>query len=627
MWKLGKNLSSQRGSAMILALTAVALLGLMASATMTIAGILATETQRRAQHDSITSFAQSIETIVTDPDSCKGTNSPGGPNRNLIGLQFMPGGSQTQTCNAACIAKGKPAGGNQLNVAIGMPFASDTNKRFATAGQKYTNLGIEIKELFLRNLVTTAGATSTTVTGELMAQLSSINPPLGFAPRLIGQVSFSLNNGSNALTACRSAPSAQSMCEQMQCVYNTQAAPGAQRCTCGFPDLQCSGGSYIKGYNPATQSAVCQPVGLNCAVTKGPGFFFAGIDSAGNPVCLAVEGGYGNPAVLNSPTCLAGGESVGAGQMCNAGDPGISAPVPQSECCSGYAKVYCPAPNETADIRCSAGPAPTAGACWVGSAAGQGECAPASNTCAVGATTTANCFKNTGGGTYSTYTDTLTCTAVASTTDPSCQKTKNWVFCFAAGTKVRLADGADKNIEDIKKGDVVLAYDEALGEYRAQPVVSPIHHPEKIETMFTLVLESGTEIRTNGAHRIYLPKFGSYFSVDQLTQKFSRGEEVEFLTAERSLAKLKSFSTKVEKIKLYNLSVGTNHNYFAEGVLVHNEKRECDVQDAEACEGSLPAGVCYADYTYPRFERCNGPEVFQSVLLNCMANNPSSCPL
>src|SRR5262245_9261458 len=53
--------------------------------------------------------------------------------------------------------------------------------------------------------------------------------------------------------------------------------------------------------------------------------------------------------------------------------------------------------------------------------------------------------------------------------------------CFLAGTRITMADGTKKPIEEIEVGDVVLAYDKASGEMKPDPV-KRLHTPVTVDS-------------------------------------------------------------------------------------------------------------------------------------------------
>ena len=272
---------------MIIALTAVALLGLMASATMTISGLMATDMQRKAQTKMIGNFVQNLEAIATNPISCMGT----GNGANAIkGLRFNPNGSTNGNINqdcaytTACLKKGEGAG--KLPVSLDTNFGEE-----ARVGKSFPNLGITIDGIYLTAITPVLGSPGM-YSGNLLVQLSATNPAMSFAPREIGTMNLSFTG--NTLSSCNSVPSAKSLCESMNCAFNSQVPAGTQKCSCGFPEMACPDGNYISGVNP-DGSAKCTAIELNCATTNGPGYFFAGVDGQGKPICLAVEGTFGVP--------------------------------------------------------------------------------------------------------------------------------------------------------------------------------------------------------------------------------------------------------------------------------------------------------------------------------------------
>jgi hypothetical protein len=262
--------------------------------------------------------------------------------------------------------------------------------------------------------------------------------------------------------------------------------------------------------------------------------------------------------------------------------------------------------------------------CW--SSSNPGECKPASSTCSTaGATTTATCYKHKGGTTSEVYTDTLTCTAVADESDPRCSVGKKWNFCFPAGTPVDLADGSQKAIEDVTTLDQVLAYDHKSLNFTSRQVLETFHHPEREEDMHLIHFDDGSTLESTGEHRIYVPSLGEYRSVKDLNQEFKSGRTVILLGKQFENRKITKITVQQKTIKTYNLAVETDHSYVAGNVIVHNEKAETDVQEGEKCDPVM-RGLCFADYSYPRFYKCNGTESMYQVFQACLSGaTPPAC--
>ncbi|HDO19864.1 MAG TPA: hypothetical protein ENG74_03965, partial [Thermoplasmatales archaeon] len=72
--------------------------------------------------------------------------------------------------------------------------------------------------------------------------------------------------------------------------------------------------------------------------------------------------------------------------------------------------------------------------------------------------------------------------------------------CFLAGTKIEMADGTTKNIEDIQVGDRVKSYDEKTGEWKVGVVTKVFHHsPEEMGDYYLVI---NNELRVTPNHPI-----------------------------------------------------------------------------------------------------------------------------
>ena len=152
-------------------------------------------------------------------------------------------------------------------------------------------------------------------------------------------------------------------------------------------------------------------------------------------------------------------------------------------------------------------------------------------------------------------------------------------YCFVAGTKILMANGTHKNIEEIKIGDAIVAYDYFNKKFFETKVkdttISKTNYISNIE------LENGIILRCTPSHPI-LDANGSWKSVNPQfndgTKEFtstilSVGDEV---VTKNGISRVKSIVTEHlnETILTYNLSVEAdlpeNHTFVADGVIVHN---------------------------------------------------------
>jgi hypothetical protein len=131
--------------------------------------------------------------------------------------------------------------------------------------------------------------------------------------------------------------------------------------------------------------------------------------------------------------------------------------------------------------------------------------------------------------------------------------------CFIAGTLVTLANGSLVRIEDIRAGDIVLSWHN--GEMIPAEVEKPLHHPK--EDAPALIVLNGRLVGT--------PEHLIYTDGDWLPLGFLKvGDAIQI---DGKPAKVETLQRKYGFVPVYNLETKhESHNYFANGVLVHNAK-------------------------------------------------------
>jgi len=138
--------------------------------------------------------------------------------------------------------------------------------------------------------------------------------------------------------------------------------------------------------------------------------------------------------------------------------------------------------------------------------------------------------------------------------------------CFLAGTKVVMADGSYKNIEDIVVGDLVLAYDENTGALANCKVTHTFYHPPEEMTEYYLVINNNLQVTPN--HRFYSDGKWAYAGNlqvgDSLLTK-ELGEEYAVYSLEKVYEKVPTYDLEIEYCHTFFVSVDNNVD-----VLVHN---------------------------------------------------------
>lgn len=159
------------------------------------------------------------------------------------------------------------------------------------------------------------------------------------------------------------------------------------------------------------------------------------------------------------------------------------------------------------------------------------------------------------------------------------------LMCFVAGTQVSMANGEFKNIEDVKIGDLLKTYDESTGAQTISPVTRALHHKAKLQPLFTFHLSSGKKVTSNDVHPFYVANFKRYIPAYRIHEVWRPGDDLRFLAADGTEVAILHIERREEEVRTYNLHVKSqydnvgmdsrfNHNYYAEGVLVHNVKAD-----------------------------------------------------
>jgi len=168
--------------------------------------------------------------------------------------------------------------------------------------------------------------------------------------------------------------------------------------------------------------------------------------------------------------------------------------------------------------------------------------------------------------------------------------------CFLAGTKVVLADESHKNIEDIKIGDTVKAFDEETGRIVDSKVTKVFHHDPKEMGKYYLVINDQLKVTPN--HRFYSNE--KWVCADNL----KIGDALFYPSSNYKIYSIKRI---FEREPTYNFEVEGNHNYFVAldrtDVLVHNDDL---VGSTNQTYHVTPYGSPFAEFKW--FD-CDGPYI------------------
>ncbi len=131
--------------------------------------------------------------------------------------------------------------------------------------------------------------------------------------------------------------------------------------------------------------------------------------------------------------------------------------------------------------------------------------------------------------------------------------------CFLAGTRITMADGATKAIEDIAVGDVVLAYDKASGTMKPDPV-KHLHAPFTADS-YLVVNE-----------RLHITPTQPVFSAGRWIEMGQLAVGDTLTATDGSAVPIESIVTVKGPITVYNFDVNPYETFVAEGFIVHRKQ-------------------------------------------------------
>jgi len=137
--------------------------------------------------------------------------------------------------------------------------------------------------------------------------------------------------------------------------------------------------------------------------------------------------------------------------------------------------------------------------------------------------------------------------------------------CLAAGTRITTADGSLKNIEDIREGDVILAFDHEKGCYTGSEVLYA-YQGESPKCAFTLRFDNGAALSIVGEHDLFEQESRKYVTLTEETAEQFVGRHF-YSAADRGYTELLSVNREAEAVDYYELYTAKTINMVANGML------------------------------------------------------------
>ena len=140
--------------------------------------------------------------------------------------------------------------------------------------------------------------------------------------------------------------------------------------------------------------------------------------------------------------------------------------------------------------------------------------------------------------------------------------------CVLAGTRILVPGGGTLLVEDIKEGDVVLAFDHVTGRMVESQVVLVLRE-KAVTTVCALRFEDGTVLEIAKEHGLFDLTDGKYAELDSDRPDEYVGHNFLFLDEQGNMARsmLVSVEARREEASFYDVVTARNLNYVANGAL------------------------------------------------------------
>ena len=140
-----------------------------------------------------------------------------------------------------------------------------------------------------------------------------------------------------------------------------------------------------------------------------------------------------------------------------------------------------------------------------------------------------------------------------------------------------MADGTEKNIEDVEVGDMVMSLNEDTGEFIIQKVAQTITNKYSTDLVY-VHLSNGVRLGMRAYHPLLTTEGWKSLRPDQAETINEIGEVEELKVGDTIIGYEENVTIvsveqrpEVENYYTYTLNIEGYHNYIVEGIVAHNK--------------------------------------------------------
>lgn len=195
--------------------------------------------------------------------------------------------------------------------------------------------------------------------------------------------------------------------------------------------------------------------------------------------------------------------------------------------------------------------------------------------------------------------------------------------CLAEGTRITLADGSNKAVEDLQMGDNLLVFNHETGSYEAMPLLVNVHagKPAEDYEVINLAFSNGNKLRIIDEHGLFDKDLNRYVYINNENAKDFVGHRFVAVSAqdgraESEIVTLVSAEITKEHIRIFNPASVWHINLVADDMLTLSagmvnffEYDENMKYDEQAMQRDIER---YGVYEYEEFQDYVSREVFEA---------------
>lgn len=138
-------------------------------------------------------------------------------------------------------------------------------------------------------------------------------------------------------------------------------------------------------------------------------------------------------------------------------------------------------------------------------------------------------------------------------------------YCLAKGTKIKMADGTLKNIEDIVEGDKVLTFNHEAGCFVGSEILYA-YKGDAPKCAVTVIFDNDVKLSIIGEHDLFEKESNKYVTITDKNAEQFIGKHF-YSVEEKSYVELINVVHETEAVEYYELYTKNNMNTVANGML------------------------------------------------------------